>query len=716
MNLQPSLIYSDYRGQNIGKSKAVDLLIVIIENIENDDIRKECIDILNKIDIKQNRVFKILENILISDSNENLRYAATKVIKNKFREKALKPFLWALQHESCYNCLLTILKSLEEFSDKKVNNMLINEINKIENEKFIASLSSLFVINRIENYSTQDLAKILINHSTIFSLSKKFKKLKYNLENSLVSELDLSNVDDPVIDWRHRELLQDVTDIIGIQNLLNLKRIEFFPLNWALNNDLTFNCAMALIEALEGLNNYVAKNTLISQIEKIKDKEFANSIKDLLETNISFDNFSISNLSDILRNFITISYLKKRNSQLKYEIEKGVVIKLHIEGKPIVNLSILIKYLSSLRQLVLKKCNIYKFPESINTFKNLELLDLEGNNIEHLSFHNGIPNSLKVLNLNDNQLKNLPFSFGELYRLESLNLSNNQLTEIPDSLGHLSSLKNLNLGNNKLEKIPDSIGDLKSLKYLNLNSNKLTVLPESIGLLRSLELLNIAKNLLIKLPITLNLFSSLKSLNLEENKLTYLPESISNLRSLETLRLGWNKIISLPISIGSLRSLKSIYLIHNDLKKISDSISFLSSLETIDLTWNYLTSIPESIGNLTCLKNLKLGGNLLKELPESIGSLISLEVLNLDENKLNKLPDSICFLKSLQELWLNSNQLTYLPKSIGNISSLKKLLLNNNKLNSIPNSIEKISSLEVLSLEWNEIKNPNDVIKLRVVK
>ncbi|MFX0017637.1 MAG: leucine-rich repeat domain-containing protein [Promethearchaeota archaeon] len=705
MNLQPSTIYSDYRGQNIGKSKAVDLLIFIIENIENDDIRKECIDILNKIEIKQNRVFKILENILISDSNENLRYAATKVIRNKFRKKALRPFLWALQHESCYNCLLTILKSLEEFNDKKVNIMLINEINKIENEKFIASLSSLIDNNRIKNYSTQDLAKILINHSTIFSLSKKFKKLKYNLENGLVSELDFSNVDDLVIDWRHREILQDHTDIIGIQNLLNLKRIEFLPLNWALKNDLTFNCTMALIDALERLNNHIAKNTLISQIEKIKDKEFVDSIKDLLKTNISFNNFSISNLSDILRNFITTSYFKRKNCQLKYEIEKGEVIKLHIEGKPIVNLSTLIKHLNSLRQLVLKKCNLYKLPESISTFNNLELLDLEGNNIEHLPFYIGIPNSLKILNLNDNQLKDLPFSIGELYRLESLNLSNNQLTFIPDSLGHLSSLKYLNLGRNKLEKIPESIGDLKSLKYLDLNSNKLTILPESIGLLRSLEILDVAKNLLIKLPITLNLFSSLKYLNLEENKLTYLPESISNLRSLETLRLGWNKLKSLPISIGSLKSIKTIYLIHNNLTKLSDSISLLSSLETIDLTWNHLTSIPESIGKLTYLKILKLGGNQLKKLPKSIGALISLEILNLDENRLNNLPDSICLLKSLQELWLNGNELTQLPKSIGNLSSLKKLLVNNNKLKSIPNSIEKISSLEVMSLEWNEIKN-----------
>lgn len=679
MNLQPNAIYNDYRGQSIDKVKIVELLIDIIENIDNDDLRGESIEILNKIDIKQNRVFKILENILISDLNENLRHAAAKVIINKFRSKALKPFLWALQHESCYNCLITVLKSLERVNDIKVKALLIDEIEKIELEQFRASLSELFLNKLIYNYKTSDLADVLINHATIFSLLKKFKKLKFTIENGLIIKLDFSNIDDLVINWRYRELIQDVTDIIGIQNLKNLKEIEFFPLNWALNNELTYNCNIALIEALERLNNNVAKISLISHIEKIDDKKFVNSINELLELYGSINNISISKLSDILRNFITISYMKKKNPQLTYEIDKAEVIDLHIEGKAIVTLPSFIKNLSSIKKLILKNCNIYNLPETIYTFKNLEILNLEGNNIEILPKNIELLNSLKILNLNKNKLRKLPFSIGRLYKLESLELSDNEISKLPNSIGYISSLKYLDLKGNKLEILPDSIGYIESLKCLILSSNKIKILPESIGLLRSLETLNLEKNLLTGLPTTINLFTSLKFLNLEENKLNSLPESFGTLKSLEILRLGWNKLQSLPQSICELESIRYLYLMNNKLSKLPNSMNLLSSLEDLDVSWNILSHLPESIGKLKSLKILKLNNNQLIKLPETIGFLQSLKILNLDENKLKEIPKSISSLTSLEELWLSSNELESIPEPITNLS-LKKLQLNNNKL------------------------------------
>ena len=84
MLLTPNKIYEEFRSKNVDKSITIESLITLIENIDDDNVRKESIDILNKIDVKHKNVFKILENILISDSNENLRYAATKVIKTKF--------------------------------------------------------------------------------------------------------------------------------------------------------------------------------------------------------------------------------------------------------------------------------------------------------------------------------------------------------------------------------------------------------------------------------------------------------------------------------------------------------------------------------------------------------------------------------------------------------------------------------------------------------
>ena len=132
------------------------------------------IDILNKIDFKHNKVFKILENLLISDTNENIRYSAAKVIKTKFLNKAYIPFLWALRHESSYKCLITIVKSFEEIIDERVVTLLIEEVEKIDIDKFKMSLNELFNNTTNNEYAHKDFAEILINNITLKFLIKKF--------------------------------------------------------------------------------------------------------------------------------------------------------------------------------------------------------------------------------------------------------------------------------------------------------------------------------------------------------------------------------------------------------------------------------------------------------------------------------------------------------------------------------------------------------------
>lgn len=689
MTLFPQKIYKDFRSQIIQKSRAIDLLILLIEKIDDDSTRKECIEILNKIGVKHNRVFKILENILISDSDENLRYAAAKVIKNKFLNKALTPFLWALQHESSYDCLITIIKSLEEINDDKTDSLLIEEIKKINTDQFKASLTPLITENLLENYSHKILAEILINNLTINSLKKKFKKIKYKLNKGLVVELDFSNIDDKVIHWRYRELLEDCSDIIGVKNLNNLKKLKSFALKWVVNNEFSLNCSLALIKALERLNNEIAKTTLITQIRKFDDISYNKSIEQLLT--LSLENLSISKLSDILRNYISISFLKKRHKQFKYKVKNGEIIELYLEGEHLITLPEFLGCFSSLRSLILKDCNLYKLPVSIFSFKYLEILNLEGNNLKKIPKSIRSLRSLRVLNLSKNQLKNIPFSIGALSSLEDLDLENNYLKELPNSIGYLGSLKKLNVSRNQLEKIPNSIGSLKSLQSLKINLNKIKVLPNSIGLLNSLEYLNLDRNNLFYLPDSIGALTSLKTLTLEDNSLTTLPESINLLRSLENLYVGWNKIVNLPNSIGSLPSLKKFYIRNNKLRNLPNSLSLLLSLETLDASLNKLNTLPEPLGKLNSLKILKLSDNQFLRFPESICSLISLEILDLSGNKLENLPNSISSLLTLREFSLRGNRLKELPDSIGKLASLKKLSLNNNLLASIPKTLKYIA-------------------------
>ena len=703
--MKPNEIYEDFRSRNVDKSKTIESLITLIENIDDDIVRKESIDILNKIDVKHKNVFKILENILISDSNENLRYAAAKVIKNKFLNKAIIPFLWVLQHESSYDFLITIIKSLEDLSDDRIDSMLIEEIKKISIDKYKKSIDHLSSENNLENFSHKELAEIIINHITLRFLGKKFNKLEFEIKNGLVISLDFSKVDNLIIYWRDRAALQDCSDVMGIQNLKNLERIQFFSLQWTFNNDLSYQSSITLIKALEQLNNNVAKETLISQIYKIENKKYKLSIKD------QFKNFPVSKLADILRNYITISFLKKKHSQLKYKVEDGEIVEIFIEKEPLITLPEFIEYFSSLRSLTLKNCSLHALPESIGAFKYLELLDLEGNSLKSLPKSISFLTSLKSLNLSKNDLIKIPFPIGGLYRLNNFDLENNKLIQLPKSMGYLSSLILLNVSRNNLKTLPSSIGSLKTLQNLQLSFNRIISLPESIGLLYSLENLNLDNNELTNLPSSINSISSLKMLSLEDNELKDLPNSLNLLMSLEILKLGWNQLKKLPDSIGSMKSLKYLRLTSNQIQNFPDSICLLSSLEWLDASENQINMLPEQVGKLKALKVLKLSGNQITLLPDSICLLGKLEKLDFCSNEIEFLPKAINSLSSLKEIWLNGNRLRSLPTSIGNLPLLKKLkLVNNKNLTYLPKSLENMPSLDI-SVNWNIVENSSEFTK-----
>ncbi|MFW9879166.1 MAG: leucine-rich repeat domain-containing protein [Candidatus Thorarchaeota archaeon] len=703
MRFTPRVIYENFRSNNIDKNKTIDLLISIIENIDDAEVRDDCIEILNKLDFKNKKLFKILENILISDENENIRYTAAKIIKSKFLKKALVPFLWTLQHESSYNCLIIIIKALKELHDERINTTLIGEIKKARSKIYSKDLDPFLKKSNSSDIVNHNLIEILINYTTLKFLKKKFDKLEFKMEDGYVTELNFSKVDNQTIYWRDKCALQNHNDILGIKNLNHIKKITFFSLKWIFSNELTFMSSLALIQAIERIKTEFAKKIIITQLNDIGHENSNSLRKATLKSNGKLESLSLSKLSVILRNFLTISFIKRKYPSVKYKIKQGEIVKLQMENVSLITTPEYFMNFKALRILVLKRCMLYVIPEFIGSLTKLELLDLDGNNLKTIPKSISQLQSLKFLNLSNNQIEDLPSTIGELNSLEHLNLNSNMLNKIPRSIGYINSLKILNVEGNNLVKIPPSIGLLKSLKSLNLNSNKLDSLPQAIGLLYSLEILKLSNNNLGELPHTINSISKLKILEIEENNLLYLTKSIEFLKSLEILKLGWNKLDKLPKYIGSLVSLKYLNLTSNKLQKLPKSICSLPFIEFLEISFNKIKVLPKTIGNLKSLKILKMGDNQLKELPDSFCLLTSLEILNVSGNMLKHIPKSIGMLKSLRQLWLNGNKLYYLPNSIGNLMSLEKLNLNNNYIFSLPKSLGKIKTLKEISLNLNNI-------------
>ncbi|MFW9820844.1 MAG: hypothetical protein ACFFE5_14645, partial [Candidatus Thorarchaeota archaeon] len=424
MELIPRKIYENFICEKISKNETVNLLLTLIENADDDVIRNDCIDTLNKLDFINLKVFKILEDILISEQNQRLRYSAAQVLREKFINKCLDPFLWTLQHETSYDVLVTVIKSLKETGDNRIASALIDKLTLISDHEMWKDTFPSFTQNLVEKPSLEYLVEILINLVTLNYLKKKFQNLLFKIENGFLIEIDFSKVDNFTINWRDKDTFQYHSEIFGIENLRKLEKINFFNVNWTTNNEYNYKSSIALIKVLERLNNKVAKDALISQIKLIDDNEFNSSIKHLYK---QFEKLSISKLSEIFRNYLTFSYMRTKYQTFNYKILEGELVSIQIQNIPLIKIPFYIKYFRSLKSLILKNCSIYKLCKSIGLLKHLNILDMEGNKLKIISKSISSLGSLKLLNLSNNQLEKIPYSIGKLSSLQYLSLKRNNL-------------------------------------------------------------------------------------------------------------------------------------------------------------------------------------------------------------------------------------------------------------------------------------------------
>lgn len=240
MEQSPKKIYENFLDNNLDKQTAIDLLISIIENSDDDIERIECVVNLKKMGDKNENIYKILENLLLADTNEKVRNAAIEAIRERFINKALAPMKWAIEYESNYFCIVNIIKTLVKINNLESKSILINEIQKIskikyldkakriDNKKFKKSLKSLLKSKILESHTQSNLADIIINFKTISKLTKKFYSVYFELDNALVIKLDLADVEYEVRGWKadYKNNIKDISEITGLRYLKYLTHLN----------------------------------------------------------------------------------------------------------------------------------------------------------------------------------------------------------------------------------------------------------------------------------------------------------------------------------------------------------------------------------------------------------------------------------------------------------------------------------------------------------
>ena len=486
MALTPKKIYEDLKKKEIDKQSAADLLIFLIENADYVETRLESINTLQKIDFKNKKIFSILENLLISDSYEEIRTLAANTLKVLFREKALSPLKWALEHEKSWQFLMKLVLIISEIDNKAAKSILIDKIKKFDIYKFNTSLSTFFKTKEIRKFNTEKLIEIINNYVIINYFEDLLKEINYEVEKGLVTELNLSFISKNVFGWK---ILTNLTTFLNIFKYL--KKLELRD-----NRIATFPNSIVYINSLKYLDlSHNIINRLPEAISNLKSLEYLNlRYNNLIEIPNSIGSLKLLKTLDLKHNKLTT--LPKSISKLK-SLE---VLDLH--GNQFNTFPTSLEGLSSIKKLKLGLNNLKHVPEWIKNLRSLKKLGLGGNKSlsnfqEWIDF---LP-SLVELNLYDNDIKEIPGSIGSLNSLKVLILPNNQLTSLPESFRNLISLKKLDLSYNEFKYIPEWIGSLSSLEELNLESNNLKSLPESIGSLSSLKILNLILNKdITKLP------------------------------------------------------------------------------------------------------------------------------------------------------------------------------------------------------------------------
>ena len=443
MVLAHSKILEKFRDKRIDKKSALEQLLALIENSSSFKIRLKCIQIISQIwkmnektaSLSEN-IFKVFENLLISDSNESIRNAAALFLSSNFNDKAYKPMKWALHNDYSQLVLETILNSLINFllvlkkqDSKLVKPFLLQELQNIVDKDFKIKIQR-YLQESSQKDTISDYITILMNYFSLTYFKKVIWRLKYEIEDCRVTQLDF--------------IFKNLTSFPeAIKNLTSLKKLIFRY------NQLTH------------LPHWIG---ILNDLEHL--------------------NLNVNNINHLPDSFGDLGSLKE----------------LYLWKNELSNLPESFSNLSELAILNLRLNNITSLPESFGKLKKLKELNLHDNKLLTIPVSISNLKSLEILNLSWNELRELPDSIGCLPLLKDFDLERNKLCELPDSMSNLTSLTSLNLKDNKLKTIPDTFRFLKNLRYLNLSQNELQFLPISITSLNNLDELYIGGNKFTKTP------------------------------------------------------------------------------------------------------------------------------------------------------------------------------------------------------------------------
>ena len=316
IDLNPEILYQQYQNKEIDKTTLINSLLLIIEESTFENLRIGAINQLRRLGITSDHLFTVMENLMISDSNERVRNVAASYISFLYFEKSYNVVDWAIQYEESYDCIITMINILKKMQSEEAKNLLISEISKILNpsdnltckpyisHKYRRRIKSVFKKKDINEFSNKDLAEILINFKTVSFLALSYPNFYFDLDvsNGLVSEVDLADylqyeVKGTPFGWKNN--IASLSKVKGINNLKFVKKLD---LSNNLLEDLSELTLFKNLETIDLANNKISDRKNIEYINSLPKIRYVDLSGNEIVKKLSRNDFK-PNVKVVLKRF-----------------------------------------------------------------------------------------------------------------------------------------------------------------------------------------------------------------------------------------------------------------------------------------------------------------------------------------------------------------------------------------------------------------------------
>lgn len=349
---------------------------------------------------------------------------------------------------------------------------------------------------------------------------------------------------------------------------------------------------------------------------------------------------------------------------------------------------------------------LVSLPSNFQSLKFLRTLNLSKNRLSGttLDLIFLLTTLVEVYLANNDIQGSLPSSVGTLRELQILDLEGNQITSLPDTFGNLQRMRILLLGDNLLESVPwEVFGTFRDLYELDISSNRLSgdLLPDSLDstTLPSLSNLNIHSNSLTSLPSNL-LLPSLTQLNASQNSIVTTGTFFINTPRLVHLSIAQNQFSALPDGVVHLSYLRTLDVSNNVIENVDPRLGFLDRLTTFMWMGNLIRARGWGSMDTEGIKSILRAKADEAALQEIDGDFAE---LNIDACR-GECGGTLNLTGELKEDQLTEDMIsrhihpTHFP-------SLSKVVLQQNKLTTAPQELSLVVTMTTLDLSKNYLSS-----------